>query len=62
MPLTPTLDLLATAARAGQGVGAFNVLLLETAEALVEGAERAGLPVVLQIRRTASPTTAGSSR
>lgn len=49
MPLTPTLDLLATAARAGQGVGAFNVLLLETAEALVEGAERAGLPVVLQI-------------
>jgi len=31
------------------GVGAFNVVLLEHAEAIVAGAERAGAPVVLQI-------------
>ncbi|OIH95483.1 class II fructose-bisphosphate aldolase [Curtobacterium sp. MCBA15_001] len=31
------------------GVGAFNVVLLEHAEAIVTGAERAGHPVVLQI-------------
>jgi fructose-bisphosphate aldolase class II len=31
------------------GLGAFNVVLLEHAEAIVEGAERAGRPVVLQI-------------
>lgn len=35
--------------RAGRGIGAFNVVLLEHAEAIVAGAERAGLPVVLQI-------------
>ncbi len=33
----------------GGGVGAFNVILLEHAEALVAGAEQAGAPVVLQI-------------
>lgn len=32
-----------------RGVGAFNVVLLEHAEAIVAGAERAGLPVILQI-------------
>ena len=37
------------AARHGGGLGAFNVVLLEHAEALVAGAERAGTPVVLQI-------------
>jgi fructose-bisphosphate aldolase class II len=31
------------------GLGAFNVVLLEHAEAIVQGAERAGAPVVLQI-------------
>jgi len=31
------------------GVGAFNVILLEHAEAIVAGAENAGLPVILQI-------------
>ena len=31
------------------GLGAFNVVLLEHAEAIVAGAERAGSPVVLQI-------------
>ncbi|GAB6903830.1 class II fructose-bisphosphate aldolase [Kineosporia succinea] len=34
---------------AGRGVGAFNVILLEHAEAIVAGAEAAGLPVILQI-------------
>jgi fructose-bisphosphate aldolase class II len=44
--LVPLLD----AARAAHaGVGAFNVVLLEHAEAIVEGAERAGRPVILQI-------------
>jgi fructose-bisphosphate aldolase class II len=33
----------------GVGQGAFNVLHLETAEGLVAGAEKAGLPVILQI-------------
>ncbi|HET8598712.1 MAG TPA: class II fructose-bisphosphate aldolase [Segeticoccus sp.] len=49
MPLAPTTDLLASAARRGGGVGAFNVIQLEHAEALVAGAEQAGAPVVLQI-------------
>jgi fructose-bisphosphate aldolase class II len=31
------------------GVGAFNVIQLEHAEAIVAGAEAAGAPVVLQI-------------
>lgn len=34
---------------AGRGIGAFNVVLLEHVEAIVAGAERAGLPVVVQI-------------
>jgi ketose-bisphosphate aldolase len=41
--------LLADARTAGRGVGAFNVVLLEHAEAIATGASRAGLPVVLQI-------------
>ncbi|MHA7277559.1 class II fructose-bisphosphate aldolase [Arthrobacter sp. HLT1-21] len=49
MTLTPTRDLMAAAAAAGTGIGAFNVVQLETAEALVAGAETAGLPVILQI-------------
>ncbi|GAA4587500.1 class II fructose-bisphosphate aldolase [Planotetraspora phitsanulokensis] len=35
------------------GVGAFNVILLEHAEAIVTGAEAAGCPVVLQISENA---------
>ncbi|MFS0732267.1 class II fructose-bisphosphate aldolase [Microbacterium sp. 1P10UB] len=31
------------------GIGAFNVVQLEHAEAIAQGAERAGLPVILQI-------------
>lgn len=49
MSLTPTRTLVQSAAEAGTGIGAFNVLHLETAEAIVQGAEEAGLPVILQI-------------
>ncbi|WIJ45241.1 class II fructose-bisphosphate aldolase [Curtobacterium citreum] len=46
LALSGLLDRARTDAR---GVGAFNVVLLEHAEAIVQGAEQAGLPVVLQI-------------
>ncbi|WP_380170472.1 class II fructose-bisphosphate aldolase [Kineococcus sp. DHX-1] len=49
MSTNPFAELLAGARSAGRAVGAFNVVLLEHAEAMVAGAERAGLPVVLQI-------------
>lgn len=49
MTLTPTRALLAEAHAAGRGVGAFNVVHLETAEALARAAEAAGLPVILQL-------------
>jgi ketose-bisphosphate aldolase len=42
-------DVVQRARADGRGLGAFNVVLLEHAEAIVAGAERAGLPVVLQI-------------
>lgn len=49
MVLTPTRELMARAAAAGTGLGAFNVIHLETVEGLVAGARSAGLPVILQI-------------
>lgn len=49
MPLTPTGHIVDTAARSGVGVGAFNVVQLEHAQAIVTGAQAAGLPVILQI-------------
>ncbi|WP_236242600.1 class II fructose-bisphosphate aldolase [Streptomyces sp. CC228A] len=49
MPLTPTGDVIGPARAEGRGVGAFNVVQIEHAEAIVAGAERAALPVVLQI-------------
>ncbi len=48
MPLTPT-DEIARRARAAAPEGAFNVLQLEHAQAIVAGAENADRPVVLQI-------------
>ncbi len=51
--LTPTADIVAAARAAGRGVGAFNVIQIEHAEALVAGAEEAGTPVVLQISENA---------
>ncbi|SES37212.1 class II fructose-bisphosphate aldolase [Actinokineospora terrae] len=47
MPLVPTAAILGAAA--GRGVGAFNVIQVEHAEAVAAGAERAGAAVVLQI-------------
>jgi fructose-bisphosphate aldolase class II len=49
MPLVGTGTLMAEAVAAGTGVGAFNVIHLETAEGLVSAAERAGTGVILQI-------------
>lgn len=52
MPLTPTDDIVRSASEGGAGVagvGAFNVVQLEHAEAIVAGAEAAGRPVILQI-------------
>ncbi|MFJ9431611.1 ketose-bisphosphate aldolase [Streptomyces sp. NPDC101490] len=49
MPLTPTDEIVRRARAAGTGVGAFNVLQLEHAQAIVAGAETADRPVVLQI-------------
>jgi fructose-bisphosphate aldolase class II len=49
MPRTPTGELVRNAAAHGTGIGAFNVISLETAEGFVSAAERAGLPVILQI-------------
>lgn len=49
MPLARTADLVARARSAGYAVGAINVICLEHVEATVTGAERAGLPVILQI-------------
>jgi len=49
MPLVPTQQLIQMQVAAGSGVGAFNVIHIETAEALVRAAERAERPVILQI-------------
>src|SRR5690349_22853062 len=50
---SPTGELVAAARHAGGGVGAFNVITLEHAEAIVAGAEAAGRPVILQISENA---------
>ncbi|MCL2464801.1 MAG: class II fructose-bisphosphate aldolase [Micrococcales bacterium] len=42
-------DLVRRARSQGRGIGAFNVILLEHAEGVVAGAERASLPVILQL-------------
>jgi fructose-bisphosphate aldolase class II len=47
--LVSARDLVSTAAASGTGIGAFNVIHLETAEGLVRASELAGLPVILQI-------------
>jgi len=49
MPLSSTADIVAAARRDGRGVGAFNVVQLEQAEAIVAGAAEAQAPVILQI-------------
>ncbi|QEW03066.1 class II fructose-bisphosphate aldolase [Microbacterium lushaniae] len=49
MTLVPTRALMSSARTAGRGLGAFNVIHLETATALVRAAEQAGQPVILQV-------------
>ncbi len=53
MTLVDPVALLRDAAAAGTGVGAFNVIQLEHAEALVAAAESVGVPVVLQVSQNA---------
>ncbi|HEX4699306.1 MAG TPA: class II fructose-bisphosphate aldolase [Actinomycetes bacterium] len=53
MTLARLDEVLAEAVGEGRGVGAFNVIQLEHAEALVAAAEQTGLPVVLQISENA---------
>ncbi|MGW5238545.1 class II fructose-bisphosphate aldolase [Monashia sp. NPDC004114] len=49
MTLVNLASVLADARTAGRGLAAFNVIQLEHAEAYAAAAERAGLPVVMQI-------------
>jgi fructose-bisphosphate aldolase, class II len=49
MTVTAIGEIVGPARAAGRGVCAFNVIGIEHAEAIVTGAEAAGLPVVLQI-------------
>ncbi|MBN9609622.1 MAG: fructose-bisphosphate aldolase [Actinobacteria bacterium 69-20] len=54
MPLASSADVLGAAKGAGRGIGAFNVIQLEHAEALTAGAERAASPIILQISENAA--------
>jgi fructose-bisphosphate aldolase class II len=49
MPLDSTADIVTSASRDRRGVGAFNVIQLEHAEAIVSGATKADAPVILQV-------------
>jgi len=49
MPAAAMSEIVGPASAAGRGVGAFNIVGIEHAEAIVAGAEVAGAPVVLQI-------------
>jgi fructose-bisphosphate aldolase class II len=60
MPLVPTAELVRAAYAAGRGIGAFNVISLEHAEAVVAGAEAAGRPAVCQISENAVRFHGGS--
>ncbi|MCU1406678.1 MAG: Fructose-bisphosphate aldolase [Glaciihabitans sp.] len=53
MPVIPSRDLLDSAVASGRAVAAFNVITLEHAEGIVQGAEQAGLPVILQLSENA---------
>ncbi|TCM41718.1 class II fructose-bisphosphate aldolase [Kribbella sp. VKM Ac-2568] len=53
MPLVSGAEVVLGAAKDGRGVGAFNVIQLEHATALIAGAEHAGAPVILQISENA---------
>lgn len=53
MPLATTSEIMKSALAQDSGVPAFNVIMLEHAEAIVVGAESAGVPVILQISENA---------
>ncbi|MGY2085367.1 class II fructose-bisphosphate aldolase [Blastococcus sp. SYSU DS0539] len=53
MPRAALTDVLSTAAHGRSGLGAFNVIQVEHAEAIVAGAEAAGRPTVLQLSENA---------
>ncbi|MGI8668213.1 MAG: class II fructose-bisphosphate aldolase, partial [Jatrophihabitans sp.] len=49
MTAVPTGQLVEAAGSTGTAVIAFNAITLEHAEAIIDGAERAGRPVIVQI-------------
>ena len=53
MPLTSTAHLIEQARASRSGLGSFNVICIEHAEAIAEGAERAERPALLQISENA---------
>jgi len=53
MPLTSTADLIEGARASRSGLGSFNVICVEHAEAIAEAAERAERPALLQISENA---------
>ncbi|MDX6292305.1 MAG: fructose-bisphosphate aldolase, class [Kribbellaceae bacterium] len=53
MPVVSGAEVVLGAAKSGRGVGAFNVIQLEHAIALLAGAEQVGAPVILQISENA---------
>jgi fructose-bisphosphate aldolase, class II len=53
MPLVSGAEVILGAAKSGRGVGAFNVIQVEHASALIAGAEQAGAAVILQISENA---------
>jgi fructose-bisphosphate aldolase class II len=53
MTLLTTAELVRTAAERGTGVAAFNVITLEHAEGIAQGAESAGVGAILQISQNA---------
>lgn len=53
MPLVSTGELVTAARKRSKGVGAFNVITLEHAEAIVAGEEAAERPVILRVSQNA---------
>ena len=62
MTLTGTGELVAAAAAQRSAVGAFNVVMLEHAEAIAAAAEQAGAPVILQVSENAVRFHGGALR
>lgn len=56
------MQLVGEAKRNNVGVAAFNVIHIETAEALVAASERAQLPLILQLSHNVCDTTGASTR